>query len=319
MILDGTIATADLADGAVTSAKIADATIVAADLASNAVVEAKIASNAVTAGKIKPGTNGQVLTTNSSGATVWAAPATITEVDGIIGNDITDVTTSGGLTRAGSGTAAAPYTVGIATSGVATAMIADKAVTVTKINPGTNGQILTTNSGATAWGTINNGLTSGSGTVQLGGALTKATDIATAGYNLSITGAGNLITGTGKVGVGTTPATSSAKFEVDGAAANKAAYNAGGETTIDFSKSNLAYTTASAGAFTLTNLKDGAAYTLAVRGTTSGTSSFTATNTAASTVNVKIVNSRATVAGSETLYTILVMGTTAYVFVNTGF
>jgi hypothetical protein len=159
-----------------------------------------------------------------------------------------------------------------------------------------------------------NGLTLDEGNVLLGGALTQNTEIATtdAGYHF-------YTTGTGKVGIGTTPANTSAKFEVDGAAANTAAYNAGSKTEIDFGKSNLAYTTASAGAFILTNLKDGAAYTLAVRGTTSGTSSFTATNTAESAVTVKIVNSMPTVDGKETLYTILVMGTTAYVFVNTGF
>jgi hypothetical protein len=140
----------------------------------------------------------------------------------------------------------------------------------------------------------------------------QAAEINTAGYHF-------YTTGTGKVGIGTAPANTSAKFEVDGAAANKAAYNAGSATSIDFGKSNLAYTTANAGAFTLSNLKDGGAYTLAVRGTTSGTSAFTATNTAGGTVTVKIVNSMATTAGKQTLYTILVMGSTAYVFVNTGF
>ncbi|MDR2621840.1 MAG: hypothetical protein LBC48_04570 [Dysgonamonadaceae bacterium] len=165
----------------------------------------------------------------------------------------------------------------------------------------------------------NNGLTTSSGIVQLGGTLTQATAIATDGKALSITGTGNFSTGDGKVGIGAAPTSTSAKLEVDGAAANTAAYNAGSGTTIDFGKSNLAYTSANAGQFTLTNLKDGAAYTLAVRGTASGTASFTATNTAGSTVSVKIASSVQTVAGKETLYTILVMGTTAYVFVNTGF
>jgi hypothetical protein len=157
-----------------------------------------------------------------------------------------------------------------------------------------------------------NGLTENEGEILLGGSLTKNTEINTATYNL-------YTTGTGKVGIGTAPENASAKFEVDGAAANKEAYNAGSATSIDFCKSNLAYTTANAGVFTLSNLKDGGAYTLAVRGTTSGTSSFTATNTAGSDVTVKIVNSMATTDGKETLYTILVMGSTAYVFVNTGF
>jgi hypothetical protein len=157
-----------------------------------------------------------------------------------------------------------------------------------------------------------NGLTKEDNSVLLGGTLTKPTEIAQAGFNL-------YTTGTGKVSIGAAPTANSAKFEVSGAAANTAAYSAGAATTIDFSQSNLAYTSASAGAFTLNNLKDGGAYTLAVQGTTSGTASFSATNTAAAALTVRIVNNMATVSGTHTLYTILVMGTTAYVFVSTGF
>jgi hypothetical protein len=76
----------------------------------------------------------------------------------------------------------------------------------------------------------------------------------------------------------------------------------------------LAYTTASAGAFTLTNIKDGGTYTLAVQGTTSGTASFTAT-----TFTFRLVNNVATIAGRQTLYTFIVMGTTVYVYMTTGF
>jgi hypothetical protein len=71
----------------------------------------------------------------------------------------------------------------------------------------------------------------------------------------------------GNVGIGTSNPTS--RLEVDGAATNTTAFNAAAGTTIDFSRSNLAYTTASAGAFTLTNIKDGGTYTLAVQATTS--------------------------------------------------
>ena len=156
-----------------------------------------------------------------------------------------------------------------------------------------------------------NGLTKSGSTVELGGTLKKGTAIAQAGFNL-------YTTGNGKVSIGATPTANSAKFEVSGAAANTKAYSASGQT-IDFSQSNLAYTSASAGAFTLSNLKDGGTYTLAVRGTTSGTSTFAATSTAGSNLTVKILNDIATVTGKQTLYTILVMGTVAYVFVNTGF
>ena len=51
-ILDGTIATADLADNAVNSAKIGADVIVADDVANNAITTAQIDNDAVTADKI---------------------------------------------------------------------------------------------------------------------------------------------------------------------------------------------------------------------------------------------------------------------------
>jgi hypothetical protein len=57
-----------------------------------------------------------------------------TETDGIIGNEVTNATSSGGLIRSGSGTAASPYTLGIASSGVTGSHIADGAITNTDIS-----------------------------------------------------------------------------------------------------------------------------------------------------------------------------------------
>ena len=54
-ILDGTIATADLADNAVNSAKIGADVIVAEDLANNAITTAEITDGAVTAAKLDSG------------------------------------------------------------------------------------------------------------------------------------------------------------------------------------------------------------------------------------------------------------------------
>ena len=55
------------------------------------------------------------------------------EVDGIVGNEVTGAASGGGLFRVGSGTAASPYTLAIASGGVATAMIANAAVTEAKL------------------------------------------------------------------------------------------------------------------------------------------------------------------------------------------
>ena len=120
----------------------------------------------------------------------------------------------------------------------------------------------------------------------------------------------------GNVGIGTGLASVGSKFEVNGSSTNTVAFNAGSGTNIDYSKSNLAYTTANAGttAFTLSNIKNGGTYTLSVRGTTSGTATFNASG-----FTVKYANNRATTAGTETLYTIIVMGTTVYIYTATGF
>lgn len=138
--------------------------------------------------------------------------------------------------------------------------------------------------------------------------LTNATAI---GYGAKVSSSNSLVLGgTGSnavnVGIGTTSPAS--RLEVDGASTNKSAYNAGASTTIDFSKSNLAYTTASATAFTLSNIKDGGSYTLSVRGTVSGTSTFTAAG-----FTFRYVNNNPSIANTHTLYTFVVIGTVVYV------
>jgi hypothetical protein len=121
----------------------------------------------------------------------------------------------------------------------------------------------------------------------------------------------------GKVSVGSSTATTA--LEVNGAATNATAYNAGSATAIIFSNSNLAYTSASPGAFNLQGMKDGGTYTLAVQGTTSGTSSFSGLNPASTAFVFKSINNAATVAGKQTIYTFIVMGTTVYYYMASGF
>ena len=101
---------------------------------------------------------------------------------------------------------------------------------------------------------------------------------------------------------------------VNGAATNSTAFNAATSSTIDFTISNLAYTTNSPGSFTLSGIKDGGTYTLAVQGTTSGTSTFSTTGFTFSSVN-----NGTTTSGKQTLYTFIVMGTTVYYFMAAGF
>jgi len=126
-----------------------------------------------------------------------------------------------------------------------------------------------------------------------------------------------IITDTGNIGVGTTAPIS--KLEVNGAATNTVAFNAAAASSIDYTKSNLAYTTANPGAFVVTGLKDGGTYTLAVRGTVQGTSSFSGTNPIGVSLVFKSINNGITTTGKETLYTFIVMGTTVYYFMSTGF
>jgi hypothetical protein len=109
-----------------------------------------------------------------------------------------------------------------------------------------------------------------------------------------------------------------AVLEVNGASTNTVAFNGGSATTIDFTKSNLAYTTASAGNITLTGMKEGGTYTLAVQGAISGTAAFAGSNPSATAFTFKSINNAATTASKHTLYTFIVMGTTVYYSMITG-
>lgn len=175
--------------------------------------------------------------------------------------------------------------------------------------------------------------------VELGGTLQRNTGIEQAGNALSFTGNGDVsfsggdgsmsfsksgdvsltggsrnvsFKGDGNVGIGTSaPRT---KLDVAGAVTNNYAYDAGDGTTIDFLQSNLAFTGANAGAFILNNMKNGGTYTLAVKGPASGTASFQG-----SVPTYHYVNNGPTTVNTHTLYTIIVMGDDAYVWMTKGF
>jgi hypothetical protein len=87
------------------------------------------------------------------------------------------------------------------------------------------------------------------------------------------------------------------------APSNAAAFNAANSTSIDFSQSNLAYTSAggTAPAYTLHNLKDGGAYTLALTSTSnSGVAAFTASG-----FTVKYMGTVSMTAGKNHIFSFL--------------
>jgi hypothetical protein len=75
----------------------------------------------------------------------------------------------------------------------------------------------------------------------------------------------NIYNNGANVGIGSTVPTS--KLEVNGSATNTLAFNAGSSSTIDFSQSNLAFSSAVGTAYTLNNIKSGGAYSLVLTAT----------------------------------------------------
>lgn len=144
----------------------------------------------------------------------WTA-STVTETDGVIGNEVTNATASGGLVRSGSGTGADPYTLGVSWGGTGSATTAARSdhahsgdvtgsssLTVTKLQGRTvssvlptSGQILKWNSGTTQWepgADNNNTYTAGTGINITGTQITNTspdqTVTLTAGTGISTSG-----------------------------------------------------------------------------------------------------------------------------------
>jgi hypothetical protein len=99
------------------------------------------------------------------------------------------------------------------------------------------------------------------------------------------------------------------------AATNTIAFDAGTNLSIDFSRSNLAYTSGGGATptYTLTNLKNGGAYSLVLtRTTNSGIATFTATN-----FTFKNMGTIAMTSGKAHIYSFIVVGAVVYVSMAT--
>jgi len=122
-----------------------------------------------------------------------------------------------------------------------------------------------------------------------------------------ITNSSNIFNNGGNVGIGT--ASPNSKLNVNGAATNTNSFDAGNSSTIDFSQSNLAYSNFVGNNFTLSNLKDGGAYSLILTGTTNtGNALFSATG-----FTFKYMGTYSMIVGKAHIYSFIVAGTNVYV------
>ena len=335
--VDGQINSGGIADGGVTRIKIANEAVGSSQLANNSVGTNNIIDGTITNADINTNASIPFTKLNISKANI--------ESLGIPGSDQNTTYTAGnGLTLSGT-------TFSIGAGAITSTSIADGAISnvdiyssaaieYTKLN--LTGSIVSSdisNSAAIPFSKLNivksdieslgipgsdqnTTYTAGSGLTLSGSTFNVASNVVTSTYSGAVTLNGPslnvdnysiYVDGTNhKIGIGTNSPIS--KLEVNGASTNSSAFNANSNTTIDFALSNLAYTTASAGSFTLNNIKDGGTYTLAVQGTTSGTSSFSSSG-----FTFFSTNNGTTTSNKQTLYTFIVMGSKVYFFMATGF
>jgi hypothetical protein len=177
----------------------------------------------------------------------------------------------------------------------------------------------------TTLGTITTGIWNG-GTIATASGGTGLTTF-TSGGALYATSTSTLATGTLPITAGGTG--SSIKNFVDlstdqsiggtkqfqKAATNATSHNAGSSTTIDFGSSNLAYTSAggTSPAYTLSNLKDGGAYTLVLTSTTNSASP----TFSASGFTFKYMGTTGMTLGKSHLYSFIAVSTIVYVSMAT--
>ena len=279
---------------------------------------------------IAHGSNGQVLSTTGSGTLTWTTPSA-----GITGvGSIGSTANSSGATISGTSLILTPANAtngGVVTTGdqtfagnktysgtlSTTSLTATGSISSTSVTTGTFTATTATvvslrvTGSSPSLGKVLTSDANGNATWQAGGitavgsisATSNSSGATVSGTSLVLTPAdasngGVLTSGTQTIG---------GEKRFDKAVTNLVAFNASNGTTINFANSNLAYTTAVPGAFTLTGIKDGGTYTLAVQGSGTGTSSFSATN-----FSFTSLGNYAATSGKHTLYTFVVMGSRVY-------